>query len=131
MMTDEGGQRQSYIGSHEERKEILASAVAGFVVTALLPRLSHRQRWATRLSARGMLISVLWKTFEIFAVRTWGPVLMKRLFDSAAELKAEATRELGHEPTPQEVGHYARRRWEAKHALRHGQPTDAAEGASG
>ena len=47
-----------------------------------------------------MLGYILWKMSETFAVRTWAPVLLKRLMDSGAALKTEAARELGHESTP-------------------------------
>jgi hypothetical protein len=65
-----------------------------------------------------MLVYVLLRTVEIFAVRTWGPPLTKHFYERVTEEQKRAAAELGHDPTPQEFGEHVRRRPEAKQAQR-------------
>lgn len=131
MKGDEVSSSRGRVNPWGDPKTVMLGAAFSWVGNALFPRLAYRSRWHTRLSPRRFTVYVFCTWVEIFAVRTWGPVLVKRLSRRAEAMKAEVARELGHEPTPQEAGDYFRRRWEAKHAPRQGRPTDTAQGASG
>jgi hypothetical protein len=61
-----------------------------------------------------MIVYVLFRTAEMFTVRTWGPPLITRLFERVAEAQNTAASELGHQPTPQEFGEYMLRRREER-----------------
>ncbi len=119
------------VGPWVDPKTVMLGAVFSFAGNALFPRLGYRSRWPTRLGPRKLTLYVLYKWVEMFAVRSWAPILVKRLSRRAEEMKAEAARELGHEPTPQEAGDCFRRRRRAKRAPRQSQPTNTAQGASG
>jgi hypothetical protein len=67
-----------------------------------------------------MLVYVLLRTAEMFAIRTCGPPLVRRWSERAAAQKDKVPGELGHQPTPEELRAYIRRRWEAKQSRRRG-----------
>jgi hypothetical protein len=89
---------------------IAFEACTVFLASLLFPGLFHRMRWWTRLSARGTLVLILWRTFQIFAVRTWGPALVGRAMATGERIRQDAAAELRHDPSDEEVQEYVRRR---------------------
>jgi hypothetical protein len=74
-----------------------------FVGNVAFPRLSHRLRWPTRLGPRGLLLYVAFNTALGTAVRVWVVPFFTRLSEEREQTKDELRRQLGREPTDEEL----------------------------
>lgn len=92
-------------------REILAEHAARFVLIAAFPRLAAwARRWPTRLRPRGVVVYIAVNTAIGFALRAW---LVPYLKDKTVQLERARTdlrRQLGREPTDEELFAYAKRR---------------------
>jgi glyoxylase-like metal-dependent hydrolase (beta-lactamase superfamily II) len=74
-----------------------------FVGTATFPRLAHRLRWPTRLGPRGLVAYIAFNTLLLVAFHTWVIPYFKRMAEEQERAKAELRRQLGREPTDDEL----------------------------
>lgn len=84
-------------------REALSYSAMAFAFLAAFPKLSHRLRWPTRLGPRGLVAYIAFNTAVGFAVRTWAVPFVKRTGERVERGKEELRRELGREPTDQEL----------------------------
>jgi hypothetical protein len=84
-------------------RDVLAQAALSLVGNALLPRLSYRLRWPTRLRRRRLLLYIAWNTAFLFWVRQWVAPMLRRAGERIEGVKAQLRWELGREPTENEL----------------------------
>jgi hypothetical protein len=84
-------------------REPLYHFVIAFVCLAAFPRLSYRLRWPTRLGPRGLVAYIAFNTAVGFAMRTCALPYVKRIAETQERAREELRRELGREPTDEEL----------------------------
>jgi hypothetical protein len=87
----------------EGRRPAIPYAVTVCVLTALFPKTAYRLRWPTRLGPRGLAAYILFNTAVQFAARAWLLPALRRQHARLEHLKADMRKELGREPTQDEL----------------------------
>jgi hypothetical protein len=89
---------------------ILGEQATRFVLIAAFPRLAAWvRRWPTRLRVRGVVLYIAMNTATGFALRAWLVPYVMRKCDQLEQTKAALHRQLGREPTNEELVEYVRR----------------------
>lgn len=84
-------------------RDALDHVAIAFLFLAAFPRLAHRMRWPTRLGPRGLLAYVAFNTAIGVALRTWVVPFFKRIAQEQERAKEQMRRQLGREPTDDEL----------------------------
>lgn len=74
-----------------------------FVGNALLPRLSYRLRWPTRLRGRRVLLYIACNTALLFWFREWMAPRLRGAAERIEGVTRQLAWELGREPTKKEL----------------------------
>jgi hypothetical protein len=82
---------------------VLQYSAIAFIGTAVFPRLARWARWPTRLGPRGFIAYVAFNTFALFAIRTWVMPFFARAIEAGQRAESELRRQLGRDPTEDEV----------------------------
>jgi hypothetical protein len=83
--------------------DALGEAAWTFVGVAAFPNLAHRLRWPTRLGPRGLLLYIAFNAALGLAVRTWVVPFFEQLREQREQAKDDLHRQLGREPTDEEL----------------------------
>lgn len=83
--------------------DALREAAWTFVFIAAFPKLARCLRWPARLGPRGLLLYVAFNTAIGLAVRAWVAPFFKRAVEQCEQVKDDLRRQLGREPTGEEL----------------------------
>jgi hypothetical protein len=84
-------------------RDTAGHGAVSFVYGAAFPRLAYRLRWPTRLGPRGVVAYIAFDTAMQFALRAWVLPYFRRMADKRAQAEEALRRQLGRQPTEEEL----------------------------